>query len=194
MFRHRDRRIVVAYSPKRAAKDAKDRQKAVKRLLDKLNNSGKPKSLLPRGVGRFLRLRGKGRWDGLRGVVINVRGRAVETVSRPVAGGARFSRIQARFEGAAHFPLDPKTHPRPSGDRLHGLCLCAASGVPGEAAEKRPLSPEAIRDALLQRRCSILKHVSKPDRYAVPSPATVEAKLIYDALELRITDAPYALK
>ena len=60
--------------------------------------------------------------------------------------------------------------------------------------KKRPLSPEAIRDALLHRQCSILKHVSKPDRYAVPSPATVEAKLIHDALGLRITDAPYALK
>ena len=49
-------------------------------------------------------------------------------------------------------------------------------------------------DAQLHWQCSILKHVSKPDRDAFPSPATVEAKLIYDALGLRITDAPYALK
>ncbi len=60
VFRHRGRRVVVAYSPKRAAKDKKDRQKAIKRLLDKLNRNGKPKSLLPRGVGRFLRMRGEG--------------------------------------------------------------------------------------------------------------------------------------
>ncbi len=60
--------------------------------------------------------------------------------------------------------------------------------------KKRPLSPEAIRDALMARQCSILKHVRKPDRYVVPAPRTVEAELIYDALGLKFTDVPYALK
>ena len=59
--------------------------------------------------------------------------------------------------------------------------------------KKRALSPEAIRDALLHRQCSILKHVSKPERYAIPSAGTVEAELIYEALGLRFTDVPYAL-
>ncbi len=59
--------------------------------------------------------------------------------------------------------------------------------------KKRSLSPEAIRDALLHRQCSILKHVGKLGRYAVPSAATVETKEIYEALGLPITDVPYAL-
>ena len=59
--------------------------------------------------------------------------------------------------------------------------------------KKRSLSPDAIGDALLHLQCSILKHVRKPERYAIPSAGTVEAELIYEALGLQLTDVPYAL-
>ena len=87
VFRHRGRRIVVSYSPKRARKDARDRQRSVRRLLKQLHKSGQPKSLVPRGTARFVRMKGKGRWeidpdkiaesarwDGLHGVATNLRG------------------------------------------------------------------------------------------------------------------------
>ena len=47
-FEHKGRRIVVACSPRRAAKDRQDQQKAVRRLLDKLGRKGAPQSLAAR--------------------------------------------------------------------------------------------------------------------------------------------------
>ena len=59
--------------------------------------------------------------------------------------------------------------------------------------KKRSLSPEAIRDALLNRQCSVLRHTRTGQRYAIPSSATAEAQLIYEALGLTLSDVPYAL-
>ena len=63
VFRHPGRRLLVAYSPRRARKDAADRQRAVRKLLKQLNRSGQPKSLVPRGAARFVRMKGARRWE-----------------------------------------------------------------------------------------------------------------------------------
>ena len=210
VFRHRGRRIVVSYSPKRAAKDQKDRRKAVKRLLDKLNKSGKPKSVLPKGVGRFLRMRGEGcweidpdkiaeaaRWDGLHGVVTNIRSMSVAELWSRYRG---LWQVERGFRISKHdLKVRPIFHWTPKRIRAHlAIAYMAFACVQHltyrvKLQKKRALSPEAIRDALLHRQCSILKHVSKPERYAIPSAGTVEAELIYEALGLRFTDVPYAL-
>ena len=62
VFRHQGRRIVVSHSPKRAATDAADHQRAVRRLPERMNKDGGPKSLVPRGAARFVRMKGKGHW------------------------------------------------------------------------------------------------------------------------------------
>ena len=59
--------------------------------------------------------------------------------------------------------------------------------------KKRSLSPEAIREALLNRQCSVLRHIDTGQRYAISSSATAEAQLIYEALGLTLSDVPYAL-
>ncbi len=95
VFRHRGRRIVVAHSPKRAAKDRRDRQKQIKRLLNKLGKKGAPGSLGDRP--------GQDRRRGALGRIARcdhqcarpVRGRTVCALPRSVAGGARLSDQQA---------------------------------------------------------------------------------------------------
>ena len=62
-----------------------------------------------------------------------------------------------------------------------------------ELQKKRRLSPEAIRDALLNRQCSVLRHARTTKRYVIPSLATAEAQLIHEALGLTLSDVPYAL-
>ena len=57
----------------------------------------------------------------------------------------------------------------------------------------RRLSPEVIRDALLNRQRSVLRHTRTGKRYVIPSSATAEAQLIYQALGLSLSDVPYAL-
>ena len=59
--------------------------------------------------------------------------------------------------------------------------------------QKKSLFPEAIREALLHRQCSVLRHTGTGQRYAIPSSATTEAQLIYEALGLTLSDVPSAL-
>ena len=62
-----------------------------------------------------------------------------------------------------------------------------------ELQKKRRLSPEAIRERLLNRQCSVLRHTRTARQCAIPSPATAEAQLIYEALGLNHSDVPYEL-
>ena len=209
-FRHRDRRIAVSHSPKRAAKDARDRRRAVRRLLKRLNRSGQPKSLVPRGAARFVRMRGKGRWeidpdkiadaarwDGLHGVATNVRGMSVAELFGRCRG---LWQVEQSFRITKHdLKVRPVHHWTPGRIRAHLAIAYMAFACVRHLAyrvklqKKRNLSPEAIRDALLNRQCSVLRHTGTGQRYAIPSPATAEAQLIYEALGLTLSDVPYAL-
>ena len=210
VFRHRGRRIVVSYSPKRAAKDARDRRRAVRRLLKQLNRSGQPKSLVPRGAARFVRMRGKGRWeidpdkiadaarwDGLHGVATNVRGMSAAELFGRYRG---LWQVEQSFRITKHdLKVRPVHHWTPGRIRAHLAIAYMAFACVRHLAyrvklqKKRNLSPGAIRDALLNRQCSVLRHTGTGRRYAIPSSATAEAQLIYEALGLTLSDVPYAL-
>jgi len=210
VFRHRGRRLLVAYSPRRARKDAADRQRAVRKLLKQLNRSGQPKSLVPRGAARFVRMRGKGRWeidpdriaeaarwDGLHGVATNVRGMPVEEILERYRG---LWQVERSFRITKHdLKVRPIYHWTPRRIRAHLAIAYMAFACVRHLAyrvklqKKRNLSPQAIREALLHRQCSVLRHTGTGQRYAIPSSATTEAQLIYEALGLTLSDVPYAL-
>ena len=210
VFRHRGRRLLVAYSPGRARKDAADRQRAVRKLLKLLNRSGQPKSLVPRGAARFVPMRGKGRWeidpdriaeaarwDGLHGVATNVRGMPIEQIPERCRG---LWLVERSFRITKHdLKVLPIYHWTPRRIRAHLAIAYMAFACVRHLAyrvklqKKRSLSPEAIRDALLNRQCSVLRHTGTRQRYAIPSSATAEAQLIYEALGLTLSDVPYAL-
>lgn len=210
VFRHRGRRIVVAYSPKRARKDAADRQRAVRRLLGRLDRNRRPKSLVSGGAARFVRMRGKGRWeldpdkiaaaarwDGLRGVVTNARGMPAAELFERYRG---LWQVERSFRITKHdLKVRPIYHWTPGRVRAHLAIAYMAFACVRHLAyrmklqKKRNLSPEAVRDALLHRQCSVLRDTATGRRYAIPSPATPEAQLIYEALGLKLSDVPYAL-
>lgn len=62
-----------------------------------------------------------------------------------------------------------------------------------ELQKKQCLSPEAIREALLHRQCSVLRHAGTGEAYVIPSPVTADVKLIYQALGLPLSEVPYPL-
>ena len=210
VFRHRGRRIVVSYTPKRARKDAADRQRSVRKLLKQLSRSGQPKSLVPRGAARFVRMKGRGRWeidpdkiaeaarwDGLHGVVTNVRGMAITELFERYRG---LWQVERSFRITKHdLKVRPIYHWTPRRIRAHLAIAYMAFACVRHLAyrvklqKKRNLSPEALREALLHRQCSVLRHTGTGKRYAIPSPATAEAQLIYEALGLTMSDVPYAL-
>ena len=210
VFRHKGRRIVVSHSPKRAAKDAADRRRAVRRLLQRMNKGGGPKSLVARGAARFVRMKGKGRWeidpdriaeaarwDGLHGVATNVRGMPVAELLARYRG---LWQVEQSFRITKHdLKVRPIYHWTPRRVRAHlAIAYMAFACVRHlayrvELQKKRRLSPAAIRDALLNRQCSVLRHTRTGRRYIIPSPATAEAQLIYEALGLNLSDVPYEL-
>ena len=78
------RRLVVWHSPKRARRDRALREKAIERAKRRLEKSASPQTLVSKGAGRFLRIKGSAQvvlneklieeaaaWDGLGGVVTN---------------------------------------------------------------------------------------------------------------------------
>jgi len=214
VFRHKGRRIVVTYSSRRAARDMHLRQEAVKRLLAKLDrsgSSGNPGALLPKGTARFLRQQGEGRWeidpdriieaarwDGLHGVVTNLRGMSLAGLRERYGG---LWQVERSFRITRHdLKVRPIFHWTPRRIRAHLAISYMAFACVQHLAwrlrlQKGPgLSPETVRDALLNRQCTIFKHARKPDeRYVMPSPASPETQKIYDALGLRLSDVPYAL-
>lgn len=210
VFRHRGRRIVVSYSPKRAKKDAGDRRRAVRRLLKRLKKSAQPRSLLGHGAARYVRLKGQAlweidpgkiaqaaRWDGLHGVVTNLRGVPAAELFERYRG---LWQVEESFRITKHdLKVRPIFHWTPKRVRAHLAIAfmafaCVRHLAYRVALQKRRMSPGVIRDALLHRQNSVLRHVRTGRRYAIPSPASPETKLIYETLGLTWSDVPHALE
>ena len=210
VFRYRGRRVVVSYSPKRARKDEHDRARALERLLKKLKKRGRAKSLVPSHLARLVRMKGEGRWemdpkkvreaarwDGLRGVVTNVRGWGFEQVFERYR---ELWQVEESFRLTKHdLRVRPVYHWTPRRVRAHlAIAYMAFACVRHlcyrvELQKKRRLSPEAIRETLLHRQCSVLRHAGTGEAYVIPSPATAPAQLIYKALGLPLSEVPYPL-
>ena len=61
------------------------------------------------------------------------------------------------------------------------------------ALQKRRMSPEVIRNALVHRQCSVLRHRRTGKRYAVPSKPSRETEDIYRAMGLPLPTTPCEL-
>lgn len=210
VFRYRGRRVVVSYSPKRARKDEQDRGRALARLLKKLKRSGQAKALVPSQLASLVRMKGTGRWeldsrkireaarwDGLRGVVTNVRGLGFAEIFERYRG---LWQVEESFRITKHdLKARPMYHWTPRRVRAHlaiaymAFACVRHLGYRIELQKKQRLSPEAIREALLHRQCSVLRHAGTGEAYVIPSPVTADVKLIYQALGLPLSEVPYPL-
>ena len=210
VFRHKGRRLVVTWSRKRARKDASDRERAIRTLIKRLGTSGNARHLLrKRGTHRYIRIEGKARlvvdearvkeasrWDGLKGVVTNLRGvSAAEILSRY----RDLWKIEESFRITKHdLRARPIFHWTPRRIRAHlALSFMAFTCVRHLEyrlwLSKPRLSPRKIRSALLHQQCSVLQHVDDGRRYGVPSALTSEAREIYSVMGARVTDVPFEL-
>ena len=61
------------------------------------------------------------------------------------------------------------------------------------AIQKRRMSPEVIRSALVHRQCSVLRCRQSGNRYVIPSKPTPAAEQIYATMGLPLTVTPYQL-
>lgn len=114
-------RLIISYSPKRAIKDKKNREKGLKRLEKKIRNGKLSKEHINnRGYNKYLRLTGEviitidyekyeadGMWDGLKGYVTNTRlsrNKVIENYSQlwQVEKAFRISKTDLRIRPVYH--------------------------------------------------------------------------------------------
>ena len=201
-FRRGERRLVVSYTPKRAAKDASERRRLVERLLKKAK-SGKiaVKSLIAnRGTSRFItveeeskatineaKIEEEARWDGLHGLITNVEDRTADELLERYRG---LWRIEAAFRVCKHdLRMRPVYHWTERRIRAHvAICFLAyALSKHVEyalATNNIKLSLERLREELSYVHTTILRDTSTRKRYAIPSQLNEIQQQIYDALGL----------
>jgi len=179
------RRIIVTYSGKRARKDARDRKRAIKKLMVKLDRSKSPKSHLSNhGYRKYLKVEGKSKlsldeekiasdakWDGLHGVVTN-------SDLSPASVLSKYNdlwNVEAAFRVTKHdLKVRPVYHWKPRRIKAHvAICFAAYSLVKHleyrVRLQYKRLSIEKIRYSLMKVQTSILFDKKKRIRYGLPS-------------------------
>ena len=209
---HNTRRLVVGFSPVRAEKDRRDRDKALDKLRKKLAKSDNPKDLLSnRGYKQYLRIEGKStlrvnpdkiaqaqRWDGLHGVITNLP-KATKTAT--ILGQYRgLWQVEDTFRVSKHdLKVRPIYHWTPRRIRAHIAIafmslLCVRHLQYRMTLQARPVSPEVIRNALVHVQHSVLEHKQTNRRYVIPSAISETGRQLYKAMGLTHSTTPYELK
>jgi transposase len=205
-----DKRIVVSYSAKRAAKDANDRKKAIAKIMAKLDRSKSAKSHLSNhGYRKYLKVEGSSRvtldedkirddskWDGLHGVVTNSSLDPVEVLKRY----NELWNVEAAFRVTKHdLKVRPVYHWKPRRVRAHvAICFVAYALVKHleyrVRLQYKKLSIEKIRYCLMKVQTSILFDKEKRIRYGLPSFMKKDARKIYGILNIKTSTTPYIIE
>ena len=208
---HDSRRLVVGYSPVRAGKDRRDRDQALARLRRKLAKSNNPKDLLNNyGYKKYLKVDGRAtlsvnpdriaeaqRWDGLHGVITNL---PKATTSATVLSQYRgLWQVEDTFRVSKHdLKVRPVYHWTPRRIRAHVAIafmslLCVRHLQYRMTLQAGPVSPEAIRNALVHVQHSILAHQRTHRRYVIPSAISETGRKLYKVMGLTHSTTPYEL-
>lgn len=205
-----NRKLLVSHSAKRAAKDKYDREKAIEKILKKLSKSKNPKTLLSNyGYKKYLKIAGEStlqfdesklaeeaRWDGLYGVVTNVKEKSAEAILDHYRG---LWQIEECFRVSKHdLKIRPIFHWTPARIKAHVAIafmslVCVRQLEYRVALQYQKLSPEIIRNELIHVQLSFLKHRKTGVRYGIPSKVGQHAKKIYQIIGLRLSTTPFQI-
>ena len=210
-FAYGTRTLLVSWKQSRAAKDARDRDKAIERTKKKLEKKKNPKEYLGNGgAKKYLavsegatialnedKIKEDRRWDGLHGVVTNAKNLSHQDI---LAQYGNLWQVEESFRVTKHdLKVRPVFHWKPERVRAH-LAICYAAYALVRYLEHRVklqythLSPERIRQTLLRVQTSILYDRKKKLRYALPSRMSQEAKKIYQLCNIERSSTPTVLK
>ncbi len=205
-----NRRIIASYSGKRARKDARDRKRAIAKLMAKLDRSKSAKSHLSNhGYRKYLKVEGASKvvldeekialdakWDGLHGVVTNSGLNPVDTLKKY----NELWNVEAAFRVTKHdLKVRPVYHWKPRRVAAH-IAICFAAYALVKNLEYRvrlqykKLSIEKIRQLLMKVQTSILFDKEKRIRYGLPSRMKRDARKIYNILDLKRYITPYIIE
>jgi len=211
------RKLIITHSPKRAKKDKADREKGIEKLRVKLNKASSVKSHLSnQGYKKYLRLehdsnthepsvvldeekiKAQEAWDGLKGLIVNqdspLNNEEILTQYR------NLWQVEESFRITKHdLKIRPIYHWKPSRVRAHLAISFAAFFLVRHLEHRvqvqyKKLSPERIRQLLVNTQSSILYSQAKKIKYAIPSQLTEEARKIYRLMDIKREQTPYILE
>jgi transposase len=214
------RKLVVTYSKKRAKKDKADREKGIKKLKEKLEIEKSVKSHLSnQGYKKYLQLehsndkkksscdltitlneekiKEDAKWDGLKGLIVN----AKSTLSNDeiLTQYNNLWQVEESFRITKHdLKIRPIYHWTPKRIKAH-LTISFAAYMLTRYLEYRvrlqykKLSPQIIRNLLLNVQKSIVYDKEKKIKYVIPSKIKPDAKKIYNLMEVSHSLTPYIL-
>ena len=210
-----DERLIVSRSSSRAKKDKSDREKALSKLLAKLEKSKKPTDLISNfGYKKYLKIDGTTSvsvnqdkvdeaelWDGLHGVFTN-------TNRAELNAYAVFKQYHGLWQVEESFRINkhdlrmrPVFHWTPDRVKAHvAVCFVAFSlvrflqhQIKQETGEK--FSAARISTELNSVQHSILYDVYKnSNKYVIPSKSSDNVNKIYKAMKIHRSVVPYKLR
>ncbi len=204
-------RIIISHNATRARKDKHDREKAVEKVLKKLQKSKDPKSLINNyGYKKYISMDGsaqiglnkdklleESKWDGLHGVITNLHDREAKEVLAHYRG---LWEIEESFRISKHdLKVRPIFHWAPQRVQAHlAIAFMSFSCVRHlqyrVSLQYQRMSPEAIRWELLHIQTSFLRHKQNRKIYCIPSKASNEAKKIYQTVGLKLSSVPFEVE
>lgn len=209
-FKHKNRRLVVSYSSKRAKKDAADRQRLIDRLLKKVNNKKiQIKDLIPNyGTKKYLQVSGgeaqinelkiieDAQWDGLHGVITNQTKLHATKILERYRG---LWQIEEAFRVNKHsLKMRPIFHWTPKRIKAHILICFMAYALSKYSIYRMKqsglsMSLEQLRTNLNKVEASIVEDKKSKKRYVIPAKVDESIKKIYNAFKKKRDDAPYRI-
>jgi len=211
---HKSRRLLVVYSPARAAKDRKDRERLVdrlKKLADKngevaikklVNNSGTKKYLKFQQNNKKVasvdtkKIEQEEKWDGVFGYITNSTASSEKIIER-------YSNLWVIEESFRINKTDLKIRPifHYKGNRIKAhldICFLAYSLARQimyryKKQTGESLSFRVIRNELLAVQASVLLNTKNKEKYILPSKASPTAKRLYRLVGRKRSLTPYRL-
>jgi len=211
---NKTRTLIVTYSTKRAEKDQRDREKAIDKLLQKLEKSKKPESLISNyGYKKFITINGdinmsinheklekEALWDGLSGTFTNISSTTMK-VEEIIAQYHGLWQVEESFRINKHdLRMRPIFHWNANRIRAHiTICFIAFALIRFlqhkiKLKLKESMSAERIKRELYAIQESILIDMTNNERYIIPSKPSNESIKIYNVMNKQKDVIPFKLK
>ena len=216
---YQGKKLLISYSKKRAKKDKFERKKAIAKLKKRLESSKSVKSQLSNsGYKKYLQLESSENtqstcdlsialneekikedeaWDGLKGILTNNTTLSNEELIHQYTN---LWQVEESFRITKHdLKIRPIYHWKPSRVKAH-LAISFMAYTLVRHLEYRvrlqykKLSPQKIKNILLSVQSSILYDTKTDRKFSLPSRVSLDAKKIYNLMEVNIVTKPSILK
>lgn len=203
-FDYEGKRLVVGRSAKRAKKDAHDRRKGIEKLRKRLEKEGTLKGQLSnQGYRKYMQVSSAGkcdiqldeskieeasRWDGLKGILSNDESLSEEELLHQYSN---LWQIEESFRITKHdLRIRPIYHFKPERVKAHIALTFIAYTLVRHLSYRiklqyKAMSPEAIRQQLMDVQRSVLLDTRTRRRFSLPSVIPLDAEKIYRIMGLR---------